>query len=151
MKSNQSNVVSSYHQWYEFISYLFLVFFFFFSFIPPSIMSSILHPLDHKSSLLICCFFIHKMLFSFVPTSTSLHTMFTMFNQSATIFIHGQRGFGLILNPTTKIFISVSLIVQLNKILVGIHVIINLTCFFFLYAYFHVKANDVKIFQFLLV
>jgi len=68
---------------------LFVCGFFFFSFIPPSIMSSILHPLDHKSSLLICCFFIHKMLFSFVPTSTTLHTMFTMFNQSATIFIHG--------------------------------------------------------------
>ena len=68
---------------------LFLICLFFFSFIPPSIMSSILHPLDHKSSLLICCFFIHKMLFSFVPTSTTLHTMFTMFNQSATIFIHG--------------------------------------------------------------
>ena len=50
MKSNQSNVVSSYHQWYEFICYLFV---FFFSFIPPSIMSSILHPLDHKPSYLL--------------------------------------------------------------------------------------------------
>lgn len=48
----------------------------------------LLHPLGHKSSLLICCFFIHKMLFSFVRASTTLHTMFTMFNQSATIFIH---------------------------------------------------------------
>lgn len=132
---------------------LFVCFFFFSFYIPPSIMSHVLHPLDYKP-LFLSVVSLYRKCFSHLYQHQLLCIQclpWLTVNQSAAIFIHGQKRFRLILTITTKIFISVSLIVTVKQDFGGIHVIINLTCFFLLYAYFHVKANDVKIFQFLLV